>query len=243
MPISLQARWTRSAISPRLAIRTLSNIAAGLLDDRPAARRIRPAGRPRPGSRVTVPACGAGIVVHGLHRLDDQQGLALGDACRRPRRRAQRPARAPGRRCRPSARSRRRMLAGIAPRGRRSGRGGSGRGMRRRPRRPSSIGAATVIWRATRTRMPSRSISISVRPVSVRSSASSRIRPARRSACPSCPWPSARTILLALRCSRLAASRCAGRAACQRYQPWPRPPARSPGRRSRRSRPCAAGDT
>jgi hypothetical protein len=31
MPISLQARWTRSAISPRLAMRTFSNIAVSNL--------------------------------------------------------------------------------------------------------------------------------------------------------------------------------------------------------------------
>src|SRR3546814_2470228 len=32
MPISRQARWMRSAISPRLAIRTFSNMGRGLLD-------------------------------------------------------------------------------------------------------------------------------------------------------------------------------------------------------------------
>ena len=61
MPSSLQARRMRSAISPRLAMRILSNMALRLFDDDAAARRIRPAGRPRPGSRVTVPARGAGI--------------------------------------------------------------------------------------------------------------------------------------------------------------------------------------
>src|SRR5882757_4169423 len=77
MPSSLQARSTRSAISPRLAIRILSNILAvqpslnnhqrlavldGMavleqdLDHRAGARR--------------------GNLVHGFHRLDDQQRIA-----------------------------------------------------------------------------------------------------------------------------------------------------------------------
>src|ERR1700704_1559738 len=73
MPISLQARWTRRAISPRLAIRILSNIA--LLDDDERLAELHrlgvraqdlddPAG-PRRGDRV-----------HGLHGLDNHQGGA-----------------------------------------------------------------------------------------------------------------------------------------------------------------------
>ena len=46
MPISLQARWMRSAISPRLAMRILSNTRRPRLSrSRRGARHIRPAGR------------------------------------------------------------------------------------------------------------------------------------------------------------------------------------------------------
>src|SRR5215831_1013035 len=84
MPISLQARRTLSAISPRLAISTLSNIAARglqtcLLDDRQRLAEF---------DRLTVadedchdhPGLGCRNVVHRLHGLDDHQRLALGDA-------------------------------------------------------------------------------------------------------------------------------------------------------------------
>ena len=81
MPSSLQARSTRSAISPRLAIRILLNrmrrrghsmIISGspYSTGWPSSTRIS----------VTVPARGAGNLVHRLHRLDDQQRLALADA-------------------------------------------------------------------------------------------------------------------------------------------------------------------
>src|SRR5688572_33113476 len=73
MPISLPARCTRSAISPRLAMRIFSNI--GLLDDRERFAELHRLGvlhedldhlaRARRRDRV-----------HGLHRLDDEQGLA-----------------------------------------------------------------------------------------------------------------------------------------------------------------------
>src|SRR5438477_6838833 len=76
MPISLQARLMRSAISPRLAMRIFSNIRSiddaqrlaeldrlGIVDanfaDRAAARR---------GDRI-----------HRLHRLDDEQRVAFLD--------------------------------------------------------------------------------------------------------------------------------------------------------------------
>src|ERR1700742_5221464 len=79
MPISRQARWMRSAISPRLAIRTFSNMracSAALLDnhqgfaeldrlavaDQDLAHHARGGGEDR---------------VHHLHRLDDEDGLAL----------------------------------------------------------------------------------------------------------------------------------------------------------------------
>ena len=65
MPISLQARRTRSAISPRLAINTLSNIGA-----RRSADAYSMIARGSPNStgwrlptrmRVTTPALGAGM--------------------------------------------------------------------------------------------------------------------------------------------------------------------------------------
>src|SRR5271170_438733 len=92
MPISWQARWMRSAISPRLAISTFSNIAEairrsldqhqrGAVFDRLAIPGKNPADPP--GLR------GANLV-HHLHRLDDQQRLPFADAVADPheRRRA-----------------------------------------------------------------------------------------------------------------------------------------------------------
>src|SRR6202008_242271 len=90
IPISLQARRTRSAISPRLAINTLSNIGARgppreliararLLDDDQRLPELDGMAvgdqdtRPHPGLRGRD-------VVHGLHGLDDEERLALGDA-------------------------------------------------------------------------------------------------------------------------------------------------------------------
>ena len=121
---------------------------------------------------ITVPAARRGDLVHGLHRLDDQQrfaGLHLAaDLDERPR-------------------------AGLRPDiGGADHRRGDDAGMLGRIGR-SRIGdewvagmsaatgaaraaATTCVWRATRTRWPSRSNSISVRPVSSSSCASSRIR-------------------------------------------------------------------
>src|SRR5882757_5650961 len=82
MPISLQARKTLSAISPRLAIKTLSNIAAGglrtLFDDR---QRLAELDRLAVADEDGGDHAGlrGGNVVHGLHGLDDQDGLTLGD--------------------------------------------------------------------------------------------------------------------------------------------------------------------
>src|SRR5262245_51246877 len=82
MPTSLQARSTRSAISPRLAINTLSNIAArrlrALLDnDKRLAELHRMAIADQDGRD------GASLrrrnVIHGLHGFDNQDGLALSD--------------------------------------------------------------------------------------------------------------------------------------------------------------------
>src|SRR5262249_46427182 len=74
MPSSLHARSTRSAISPRLAMRVLSNMTPSLDDHRwPAVlhrwtvleQNLHPG--PRAGGRNLVEC---------LHRLDDQQGVA-----------------------------------------------------------------------------------------------------------------------------------------------------------------------
>src|SRR5215472_1114263 len=78
MPISLHARWTRSAISPRLAIRIFSNTARVLLDrhERLAElHRLAVLDQDRPD----LAGLGRGDRVHGLHGLDDHQGLAGGD--------------------------------------------------------------------------------------------------------------------------------------------------------------------
>ncbi len=72
MPSSLHARSTRKAISPRFAIRILSNISLDdhqrfteldrlAIFDQDLAHRARARGR---------------NLVHGLHRLDDEQGVA-----------------------------------------------------------------------------------------------------------------------------------------------------------------------
>src|SRR5262245_1785622 len=73
MPISRQARWMRSAISPRLAMSTFSNIAAvALADDHEDLAEL---------DRLAVAHedldHGAALRrhdrVHHLHRLDDEQ--------------------------------------------------------------------------------------------------------------------------------------------------------------------------
>src|SRR5262249_18688051 len=75
MPISRQARWMRNAISPRLAIRTLSNIVEVLFDDHqrlavPHRRAVLDgAPPPRPGL-----GCFEGF--EGLHGFDDEERLA-----------------------------------------------------------------------------------------------------------------------------------------------------------------------
>src|SRR5688572_21732910 len=73
MPISLQARWTRSAISPRLAIRIFSNIGAILIsvDDQQNLAELDRLGVADDDLRHGT---GLGRLdrVEGLHRLDDQ---------------------------------------------------------------------------------------------------------------------------------------------------------------------------
>src|SRR6185312_14344661 len=78
MPSSLQARRIRRAISPRLAMRTFWNMRFPLLDDDERLAVFH---------RLCIldedARDGAGAMrrdlVHGLHRFDDEQGLALGD--------------------------------------------------------------------------------------------------------------------------------------------------------------------
>src|SRR5215213_1687110 len=73
MPISLHARWTRSAISPRLAIRIFSNIE--LLDDGERFAKFD-RGRVLDQDLHDLAGLGRGDRVHRLHRLDDEQRLA-----------------------------------------------------------------------------------------------------------------------------------------------------------------------
>src|SRR5262245_53935507 len=73
MPSSLQARSTRSAISPRLAMRILSNMPSfddhqGLAELDRLAVLDQDLGHGAPARRRDL--------VHGLHGLDDQQRLA-----------------------------------------------------------------------------------------------------------------------------------------------------------------------
>src|SRR3954470_9142528 len=74
MPSSLQARRMRSAISPRLAIRILSNIWR-LFDDQPRLAVfdrlpiLDEDGRHRSGAR-------GGNIVEGLHGLDQEKPVA-----------------------------------------------------------------------------------------------------------------------------------------------------------------------
>src|SRR3954467_9953101 len=74
IPISRQARWIRSAISPPLAIRTFSNIR--LLNDHQGFAELD---RLACGDQDTLPRAGDRRLdrVHHLHRFDDEHGLAL----------------------------------------------------------------------------------------------------------------------------------------------------------------------
>src|SRR5713226_6468982 len=76
MPISRQARWMRNAISPRLAMSTFSNIAADLLQHEQRLTVFD--GRAVGDEDLRHPASARRRdLVHHLHRLDDEQGLAL----------------------------------------------------------------------------------------------------------------------------------------------------------------------
>src|SRR5688572_28460273 len=73
MPISRQARWMRSAISPRLAIRILPNISAEDEKRLAVLHRLAVLDEDR-----LHHAGGVGLdLVHELHRLDDADRVAL----------------------------------------------------------------------------------------------------------------------------------------------------------------------
>src|SRR5579871_6618349 len=74
MPISLQARWMRSAISPRLAMRILSNMVLSADHDQRFAELDRLGVDDQ--DLEDLSRLGRRDRVHGLHRLDQQQGLA-----------------------------------------------------------------------------------------------------------------------------------------------------------------------
>ena len=93
MPISWQARWMRSAISPRLAISSFLICIGRLSRGSRAADRTRPAGRPKIMIFLTTPPAGAVIgfitfiastmskrvpSLHGLADLDERLGAGLG---------------------------------------------------------------------------------------------------------------------------------------------------------------------
>src|ERR1700752_4460910 len=75
MPISRQARWMRSAISPRLAIRTFSNIAEILFDDHQRLAILHRLGvlDQDPHHRACFRRLDR---IESLHGFDDQQRLA-----------------------------------------------------------------------------------------------------------------------------------------------------------------------
>src|SRR5207247_11411316 len=75
MPISRQARWMRSAISPRLAIRIFSNMLGENEQRLPVLHRLAVFHEHR-----LHHAGGVGLdLVHQLHRLDDANRLAFLD--------------------------------------------------------------------------------------------------------------------------------------------------------------------
>src|SRR5467141_660035 len=75
MPISRQARWMRSAISPRLAIRIFSNMLAEDEERLPVLHRLAVFHKHR-----LHHAGGVGFdLIHQLHRLDDANRLAFLD--------------------------------------------------------------------------------------------------------------------------------------------------------------------
>src|SRR5271163_4703349 len=86
MPMSWQARWMRNAISPRLVIRTLSNIrpeGAVLFDQHQRRAIFNRLGVADINVRHAATTRRTNLV-HHLHRLDDHQRLALGDGIADP---------------------------------------------------------------------------------------------------------------------------------------------------------------
>src|SRR6266849_9755492 len=82
MPMSRQARWMRRAISPRLAISNFSNISArsrlaALLDDHHNLA-ILDGGAVLDQDLDQPTGARRGDLIHHLHRLDNEQRLALG---------------------------------------------------------------------------------------------------------------------------------------------------------------------
>ncbi len=153
MPSSLQARRTRSAISPRLAIRILSNRGGGVIHSMISSGSPYSTGWPSSTRiSVTLPDARRRDLVHRLHRLDDEERLALahrvadldeGLAARLGAR---------DRRCRPSARGPRRddrpprpaAAATAPPAGGRRGDCATGIAMRRRLQRSGDADAGVL---------------------------------------------------------------------------------------------------
>src|SRR5687768_2005287 len=79
MPISRQARMTRRAISPRLAMRTFLNtrLRLGQAEQLLAVLHVLPVLRQHLGHLAVALRFD---LVHQLHRLDDADDLALADA-------------------------------------------------------------------------------------------------------------------------------------------------------------------
>ena len=152
IPISAQARITRRAISPRLAIRIFSNMARLLDDhergavfdgravlDQDALHGARPRGRD---------------LVHRLHRLDDEDGLAFGDLRADGDEGRRTGFGRQGRPCRPWARSRRRDAGpGLPVRRQGQRRRCSGRG-RRRSAGPGQGRPSSRRWTASPRALP-----------------------------------------------------------------------------------------
>src|SRR5438067_13031066 len=74
MPISLQARLMRRAISPRLAIRTFSNIPSAQ-DQQSLAELHRLAIGDTDFQHLAAARCGDRV--HGLHGFDDEERVAF----------------------------------------------------------------------------------------------------------------------------------------------------------------------
>src|SRR5579871_4657066 len=88
IPSSLQVRSTRSAISPRLAMRILSNMSdvGCLSSDGPRHLLYDHQRLPELDGLAVLDqdlndgsGAGGGDLIHGFHRLDDEKGVAGGD--------------------------------------------------------------------------------------------------------------------------------------------------------------------